>query len=189
MSFLLEIMEYILELRKRKVLGSTFHFFFNQVRGPHFPGTGLYYCSSCPIFNNCMATTSVWFGRLQQKLAGTGGMLLPVCLPRACPHMYLWDTVCQVWCWIGKALLLQPGCALSVCGISNLYLLSKAPNHWQILIKNQSEFLNSRHVAYIYAAFSLLSKLYKKPKSVEISLDDDDDVIILLLLLVGGGVL
>lgn len=104
MSLLLEIMECILWLEKRKPQGSTFHFFCHQVRGPHFPITGLYYRSSPPIFINCMATTSVWFGRLHQKLAVTGGMLLPVCLLRACPHMYLWHTVHQVWCWIGKGL-------------------------------------------------------------------------------------
>lgn len=65
-----------------------------------------------------------------------------------------------------RALLLQPECALSVCGISNLYLLSKAPSHWQIADFDQKINLNSfsRHVAYIYVAFSLLSKLYKKLK-------------------------
>lgn len=158
MCFLLEIMEYILELKKRKLLGSAFHFFFNQVRGPHFPDTGLYYCSSSPVFNNCMATTSVWFGRLQQKLAGTGGMLLPVCLPRACPHMYLWDTVCQVWCWVGKALLLQPGCVPSVCGISNLYLLSKAPNHWQILSKiNLNSWIQDMLLTFMQPLVSFLN--------------------------------
>lgn len=140
MSLLLEVMECILWLGKRKLQGSTFHFFCHQVRGPHFPITGLYYRSSSPIFTNCTATTSVWFGRLHQKLAVTGGMLLPVCLPRACPHMCLWHAVCQFWCWIRKGLAAATWMC-SVCGISNLYLLSKAPHHRRILIKNQSEFL------------------------------------------------
>lgn len=131
MSLLLGIVECILGLGKRKLQGSTFHFFCHQVRGPRFPDTGLYNCSSSPIFNNCMATTSVWFGRLHQELAGTGGTLLPVCLPGACPHMYLWHTICQVWCWIGKDLATVTWMC-SFCGISNLYLLSKAPSHWQI---------------------------------------------------------
>lgn len=40
----------------------------------------------------------------------------------------------------------------------------------------------SRHVAYIYAAFSLFSKLYKKLKNVEISLDDD-----IVIMIISGG--
>lgn len=113
---------------------------------------GLFYRSSSTVFNNCMAATSVWFGRLHQKLAVTGEVLLPVCLQRACPHMCLWHCICQVWCWIGKGLATLTWICSVCLWHFKFYLLSKAPNHCQILIKNQSEFLSktcSLHAAFI----------------------------------------
>lgn len=138
-----------------------------------FPDTWLYYHSSSPVFYNCTATTSVWFGRLHQKLAVTGGMLLPVCLLRACPHMYLWHIICQVWCWNGKGLATVTWMC-SVC-LGHLKFVFKAKSLADLIKNNFNSF--SRHVTCIYAAFSLLSRPYKKPKNVGISLDDDDDII------------
>lgn len=130
--------------------------------------TGLCYHSSFTVFNNCRASTSVWFGRLHQKLAVTVGdapsRLSAEGSSSHVPRAYSLPGLMLDWNG-PHSLLLSLSVTFQICVYFPKY--SVGVRFWSKINLNFS----SRQVAYIFSVSSLLSKLYKKLQNLQISLD------------------